>query len=58
MGEYPYHIEERDDELVVHFESKLNPAGKTVFNLRFKILDRYRRNQIKELISELSKIET
>jgi len=56
--EYPYNIEELDNELVVHFESKENPARGTVFNLRFKISDRYRRNRIKELMSELSKIET
>lgn len=58
IGEYPYSIEERDNELVVHFESKENPTRGTVFNLRFKVSDRYRRNRIKELMSELSKIET
>ena len=58
LGEYPFRIEERFDELVVHFESKLNPLRGTVFNLRFKITDKQRRNRIKEIIAELSKIDS
>ena len=57
LGEYPYHIEERDDELVVHFNSKENPNRGTVFNLRFRIIDKYRRDRIKAMISEISKID-
>lgn len=56
-GEYPYNIEVRDNEVVVHFESKENPARGTVFNLRFKVTDRDRRNRIEELITELSQID-
>lgn len=57
IGEYPYSIEERDNELVVHFESKLNPIRGTVFNLRFKVTDNHRRNKIKEHLLELSRID-
>lgn len=58
LGEYPFRIEERYDELVVHFESKKNPLRGTVFNLRFRITDKHKRNRIKEIISELSKIDS
>ena len=57
MGEYPFNIEERFDELVIHFESKENPLRGTVFNLRFKIKDKSKRNRIKEITDELSKID-
>ncbi len=57
IGEYPYNIEERDNELFVHLESKENLVRGTVCNLRFKVTDNYRRNRIKELISELSQID-
>lgn len=57
MGEYPFNIEERFDELVIHFESKKNPLRGTVFNLRFKIKDKSKRNRIKEITDELSKID-
>jgi hypothetical protein len=57
LGEYPFRIEERFDEMVVHFQSKLNPLGGTVFNLRFKIKDKVKRERIKEIISELSQID-
>lgn len=55
VGEYPYNIEIRDN-VVVHFESKENPASGTVFNPRFRVDDNYRINRIKELIAELSQI--
>jgi hypothetical protein len=58
LGEYPFRIEDRFDELVVHFQSKLNPLGGTVFNLRFKVKDIQKRNRIKEIINELSKIDS
>ena len=57
LGEYPFRIEERFDELVVHFESKLNPLRGTVFNLRFKVKNKSKRQRIKEIISELSQID-
>lgn len=58
LGEYPFRIEERYDEVVVHFQSKLNPLGGTVFNLRFKTKDKQKRDRIKEIMSELSKIDS
>ena len=58
LGEYPFRIEDRFDELVVHFQSKLNPLGGTVFNLRFKVKDIQKRNRIKEIINDLSKIDS
>ena len=58
IGEYPYNIEERDNEIFVHLESKQNLARGTVCNLRFKVSDKYRRDRIKELILELSRIDT
>ena len=58
LGEYPFRIEERFDELVVHFESKQNPLRGTVFNLRFNVRDKQKRNRIKEIIAELSKIDS
>ncbi len=58
LGEYPFRIEERFDELVVHFESKQNPLRGTVFNLRFNVKDKNKRERIKEIISELSKIDS
>ena len=57
LGGYPYHVEERDDELVIHFDSKETPGRGTVFNLRFRITDRYRRDRIKTAISELASID-
>lgn len=58
LGEYPFRIEERFDEMIVHFESKQNPLRGTVFNLRFKVKDKSKRARIKEIISELSKIDS
>ncbi len=58
LGEYPFRIEERYDEVVVHFESKQNPLRGTVFNLRFKVKDKVKRDRIKEIMSELSKIDS
>ncbi len=58
LGEYPFRIEERFDELVVHFESKLNPLRGTVFNLRFNTRDKQKRERIKEIIAELSRIDS
>ena len=57
LGEYPYSIEDRDNELMVHFESKETPDRGTVFNLRFKVTDKYRRKRIKEIVSELARID-
>ena len=57
VGEYPFKVEERFEELVIHFESKKNPLRGTVFNLRFKIKDKDKRSRIKEMIDELSKID-
>jgi len=58
LGEYPFRIEERFDELVVHFESKQNPLRGTEFNLRFRVKDKQKRSRIKEIIAELSKIDS
>ena len=58
LGEYPFSIDERFDELVVHFHSKLNPLRGTVFNLRFNTRDKQKRKRIKEIIFELSKIDS
>jgi len=57
LVEYPFRMEERYDEMVVHFESKQNPLRGTVFNLRFKVKDKSKRERIKEIISELSEID-
>jgi hypothetical protein len=57
LGEYPFRIDERFDEMVIHFQSKLNPLGGTVFNLRFKTKDKNKRERIKEIILELSEID-
>ena len=57
MGEYPYGVEDRDDELVIHFKSKETQGRGTVFNLRFRVTDRYRRDRIKGMIAELARID-
>ena len=58
MGEYPFNIEERFDKLVIHFKAKQkNSLGGTVLNLQFKIKDKSKRNRIKEIADELSKID-
>ena len=56
VGEYPYWIDERVAELVVHFESKESPGRGTVFNLRFSTTDPAKRARVKELLDELSDI--
>ena len=58
LGEYPFRIEERFDELIIHFESKQNPLRGTVFNLRFRITDKHKRNRIKEIVDELKRINS
>ena len=58
LGEYPFNIEERFDEIIIHLQSKENPLGGTVLNLRFRIRDRDKRDRIKEIIHELSLIDT
>lgn len=57
VGEYPCWIEERADELVVHFQPKTVPSAKTFFNLRFRTTDKTARARIRRIFDELSRID-
>lgn len=57
VGGYPCWIQERADELVVHFQPKTVPSTKTLFNLRFRTTNRATRAKIRRLFDELSRID-
>ena len=55
VGEYPCWIEDRADELVVHFEPKTAGASAhTFFNLRFRGRSTAERSLIKDMFNVLS----
>ena len=57
VGKYPCWIEERADELVVHFQPKESPSDKTLFNLRFRTTKKVTRARIRQIFDELSCID-
>lgn len=61
LGHYPVEIVERDNEIIIRFYPKTKDAEypeQEVFNLRFDITDKYRRNQIKQIVEELINIDS
>ncbi len=61
LGQYSVDIIERDNEIIVRFYPKTKDAEypeQEVFNLRFEITDKYRRNRIKQIVDELINIDS
>ena len=55
VGEYPCWIEDKTDELVIHFEPKrAGSRAHTFFNLRFHTRSTADRSRIKDMFNELS----
>ncbi len=61
LGHYPVEIVERDSEIIIRFYPKIKNAEypeHEVFNLRFNIIDKYKRDRIKQIVEELIKIDS